>query len=167
MSSATETLLHVVAIGVGATAVMDIWGALQSRLFGARPMSYALVGRWLAHMLLRGRVRHDAIAAAPPVRGEHAVGWIAHYVIGIAFAAVLVVLWGIDWARSPSLAPALIVGIATVVFPFLILQPAFGLGVAAARAPNPNQARLRSLLTHTVFGLGLYVVARLIELLHS
>ncbi|HVY82376.1 MAG TPA: DUF2938 domain-containing protein [Steroidobacteraceae bacterium] len=166
MSGPTEVLLHVVAIGAGATVVMDIWGALQSRLFGARPMRYALVGRWLAH-LLRGRVRHDAIAKAPSVKGESAVGWIAHYLIGIAFAAVLVGLWGMDWARSPTLAPALIVGIVTVVFPFLVLQPAFGLGVAAARTPNPNRARLRSVLTHTVFGLGLYGIARLIELVRA
>jgi hypothetical protein len=53
--------------------------------------------------------------------------------------------------------PALLYGIGTVVFPFFIMQPAFGLGMAASRTPTPMQARLKSLVTHTVFGVGLYV----------
>jgi hypothetical protein len=39
------------------------------------------------------------------------------------------------------------------------MQPSFGLGIAASRTPNPTQARLKSLVTHTVFGIGLYVCA--------
>jgi hypothetical protein len=57
------------------------------------------------------------------------------------------------------LLPALLYGIGTVVFPFFIMQPSFGLGIAASRTPNPTQARLKSLATHTVFGIGLYVCA--------
>jgi hypothetical protein len=39
------------------------------------------------------------------------------------------------------------------------MQPSFGLGMAAARTPKPAQARLKSLVTHAVFGVGLYVSA--------
>jgi hypothetical protein len=46
-----------------------------------------------------------------------------------------------------------------VVFPLFILQPSLGLGVAASKSPKPTQARLKSLVTHTVFGLGLYACA--------
>jgi hypothetical protein len=46
-----------------------------------------------------------------------------------------------------------------VVFPLFILQPSLGLGVAASKSPKPAQARLKSLVTHTVFGLGLYACA--------
>jgi hypothetical protein len=45
------------------------------------------------------------------------------------------------------------------VFPFFIMQPSLGLGIAASRTPKPMQARLKSLVTHTVFGVGLYVCA--------
>ena len=38
-------------------------------------------------------------------------------------------------------------------------SPSFGLGIAASRAPQPMQARLRSLMAHTAFGVGLYVSA--------
>jgi Protein of unknown function (DUF2938) len=46
-----------------------------------------------------------------------------------------------------------------VLVPYLIMQPSFGLGIAASRTPNPTQARLRSLVAHTAFGIGLYVCA--------
>jgi hypothetical protein len=34
-----------------------------------------------------------------------------------------------------------------------------GLGMAASRTPNPLRARLKSLMTHIVFGVGLYACA--------
>jgi hypothetical protein len=52
---------------------------------------------------------------------------------------------------------ALIFGIVTVAIPFFVMHPSFGLGVASSKAPNPTQARLRSLMSHAVFGVGLYV----------
>ena len=52
-------------------------------------------------------------------------------------------------------------GLLTVVAPLSVLQPALGAGIAASRAPNPNAVRLRSVLTHAVYGLGLYASARL------
>ncbi len=35
------------------------------------------------------------------------------------------------------------------------------IGPAASRTPNPMQARVKSLATHTVFGAGLYLSALL------
>jgi DUF2938 family protein len=71
----------------------------------------------------------------------------------------LVLLTSGDWLVRPTLLPALLYGIGTVVFPFFIMQPSFGLGIAGSRTPKPRQARLKSLATHTVFGVGLYVCA--------
>lgn len=158
-----EMIGYSVAIGLGATGVMDVWGAIQSRVFGARSMSYALVGRWIGH-LARGRMAHESIATAPRVEGERLMGWAAHYATGVAFAALLLLLRGTNWAEEPTLAPALLVGIGTVVFPFFVMQPALGAGIAASRTPQPNIARARSLATHAVFGLGLYLAASLIQL---
>ena len=39
------------------------------------------------------------------------------------------------------------------------MQPAMGAGIAASKTPRPRVARLRSLVTHTVYGVGLYVSA--------
>jgi hypothetical protein len=157
-----DTLIQAVLIGSGATVVMDAWGIARRRLFGIPNMNYGLVGRWVAY-LPRGRFRHAPIAKTPPVRGELAIGWIAHYAIGIGFAGVLLVLWGIEWARQPTLGPALLVGIGTVAAPFLVMQPGMGAGIAASRTPRPNAARLQSLITHAVFGLGLFLAASLVN----
>ena len=155
-----DYLASTLVIGAGATVVMDGWGMVRKRVLGMPAMDYGLVGRWLAY-LPRGRVRHERIAATPPVRGERLIGWVAHYLIGIAFAGVLLAFWGIDWARHPTLGPALLVGIGSVAAPFLVMQPGMGAGIAASRTPRPNAARVQSLVTHTVFGLGLYAAAYL------
>lgn len=155
MSEALNYLAHAVLIGAGATAVIDIWAVARKRLLGIPSMDYALVGRWIAY-LPRGRFRHDPIAATPPVKGERLIGWIAHYLIGIAFAAVLLAFWGLDWARHPTLGPALIVGIGSAVAPFFVMQPGMGAGIAASRTPRPAAARINSLITHAIFGAGLY-----------
>ena len=162
MNEVAEILGFAILIGAGATAIMDVWGIARRRLFGAA-MNYGLVGRWLAH-LFRGRFRHDSIAASPPVNHEHLLGWTAHYLIGIVFAGALLALFGLDWARNPTLGPALVIGVGSVAAPFLIMQPGMGLGVAASRAPRPSIARMHSLLTHTIFGVGLYVTARVMNL---
>jgi hypothetical protein len=150
--------VRAVLIGLGATLVMDLWAIAQARLFGAKTLDYGLVGRWLGHMPA-GQFRHASIASAPPVRGERIVGWVAHYLIGVSFAGLLLAVVGEDWARRPTLAPAIAIGLLTAVAPLFIMQPCFGLGIAASRLPNPNMARLRTLVTHLVFGLGLYASA--------
>lgn len=151
-----DLLLRAVLIGVGAMLVMDLWALLLKRLFGAPSLDYAMVGRWIGH-LPRGRLTHPGIARSAPVAGERAIGWIAHYAIGIGFALLLLAIWGPAWAARPTLPPALIVGIATVAAPFLILQPGMGAGIAASRTPKPGVARLRSLMAHASFGVGLYL----------
>src|SRR5688572_27001687 len=155
METFMNYLVCTLLIGAGATVVMDIWAIARKRLLGIPSLDYALVGRWLVHMT-RGRFHHERIAASPAVPRERLIGWTAHYLIGIAFAAVLLAIWGLEWARHPTIGPALIVGIGSVAAPFLVMQPAMGGGIAASRTPRPSAARLQSLVTHAIFGLGLY-----------
>jgi hypothetical protein len=163
MLSAAEYLVGALVIGVGATALLDLWSIGRHALFGVPAPDYALVGRWFAHML-RGRFRHDSIAASSPMRGEGAIGWTAHYAIGVVFAAVLLGIWGLGWICRPTIGPALIIGIGSVVAPCLLMQPGMGAGIAASRTPRPATARLRSLANHAVFGLGLYGAGWLVSL---
>ena len=149
-------VLGAIAIGIGATLFMDLWNLFLKRAFNIPSLNYCLLGRWVRHMP-GGTFRHASIAAAPQKSFECAVGWIAHYTIGVVFALALVALTSGDWLARPTLLLALLYGIGTVVFPFFVLQPSLGLGVAASRTPKPAQARLKSLATHTAFGLGLYL----------
>jgi hypothetical protein len=155
MPETLQYLVFALLIGAGATAVTDIWAAARKWVLGIAPPDYGLVGRWIAY-LPRGRFRHDSIAASPRIRGESLIGWTSHYLIGIAFAAMLLAVCGLDWVRHPTIAPALIVGIGSVAAPFLLMQPGMGAGIAASRTPRPATSRLRSLVTHGIFGFGLY-----------
>lgn len=150
-----ELLLSTLWLGIGATAATDLWALLRQRLFAVPAPNYGMVGRWIGHMP-KGRFVHEAIAAAVPVQGERVIGWSAHYLIGVAFALMLIGLFGAGWLQQPTLMPALLVGIVTVAAPYLLLQPGMGAGLAARRTPQPNKARLHSLIMHVVFGLGLY-----------
>jgi len=76
---------------------------------------------------------------------------------------VFVFLASGSWLERPTLLPALAFGVASTLVPFLVMQPSFGLGIAASKTPHPNKARLKSLMTHTVFGLGLYIWASLLR----
>ncbi len=158
-----NTLTTVILLGAGATATMDVWGLARRPLLGIPAPDYGAVGRWIGHMR-HGQIRHVAIARSTPVAREAALGWIVHYLTGIFFAAVLVSIAGAAWLQHPTPSAAMAVGIGSVVAPFFIMQPLMGAGFAASRTPNPNRARLQSLLTHTAFGAGLYVTGLALSL---
>jgi hypothetical protein len=148
-------MAYAIFIGIAATVFMDIWSALRAWLFGSPMPDYGLVGRWVAY-LPRGKFFHNPIARSAPIRGERPIGWAVHYAVGIAFAAVLIAVWGEQWVERPALVPALIVGIGSVAAPLLLMQPGMGAGIASRRTANPRAARLRSFTTHAVFAAGLY-----------
>jgi hypothetical protein len=155
-------IVDAVLIGAGATLLIDLWALLLRHVFSVRSLDYCLLGRWVLH-IPRGVIVHTNIAAAARQPHECTVGWTTHYLIGTGFALVFVLLASEAWLARPTLLPALAFGAATVVVPFFTMQPALGLGVAASKTPNPNAARLKSLMTHTVFGVGLYVSAALLS----
>jgi hypothetical protein len=158
MGIAPHHVLSAVAIGVGASLLMDAWNLFLKRAFDIPSLNYCLFGRWLLHMP-EGTCFHSSIAAAPPRRFECGVGWFAHYTIGVVLAIVFLALAPGDWLARPTVLPALLYGIGTVVFPLFVLQPSLGLGIASSKTPKPAQARLKSLVTHVVFGVGLYLCA--------
>jgi hypothetical protein len=153
-----ELVVRGTLLGVGGAVLMDAWALLLRRGFGIRGLDYALLGRWVGH-LPRGQFSHASIAAASPVRGERALGWIAHYAIAVGFAMLLLVLAGPTWSAAPTLVAPMLVALGTIVAPWFVMQPAMGLGIAASRAPRPGAARLRNVATHVMYGLGVYTAA--------
>lgn len=153
----SSLILSILFIGIGATLMMDLWTLLLRRL-GVTTLNYAMIGRWAGH-LLKGRWRHAAIGKAEAVRGELAWGWLLHYATGLLFAGLLITLLGEAWLRGPSLLPALLFGIVSVLVPLCVIQPALGAGYFAANTSAPVKSCLRSLGTHGVFGGGLYLAA--------
>ncbi|WP_281492515.1 DUF2938 family protein [Lacimicrobium sp. SS2-24] len=74
---------------------------------------------------------------------------------------------GKAWIHNPTIDPAVTVGIGTVTAPFFLMQPGMGAGIAASRTQHPTSACIQSLITHTVFGFGLYVSGGAIQFFYS
>ncbi|MCY4779991.1 DUF2938 domain-containing protein [Sphingobacterium sp. UT-1RO-CII-1] len=159
-----EMIGYALFIGITATLFMDIYAILVLKAFNIPSLDYAIVGRWLGYFK-DGVFRHDNILKTEKVKGERLLGWLAHYVIGISFAFVLILICGIEWVHTPTFWPCLLVGLLTTVAPWFIMQPAFGFGIAAAKTPNPYLSRLRSLNAHAIYGIGLYIGAILLSML--
>ena len=143
-------------IGVGATVIMDLWALFLKVSFGVSGLDISMLGRWIGHMA-RGQFMHAGIANSPSIMGERLIGWSAHYGIGIVIAAALLSTWGLEWLEKPTMLPALAIAIVTLVFPYCIMQPCFGLGFAASNLPDPNIIRIKSLVAHMAYGVGLYL----------
>ncbi len=156
MSNPLFPFVSVLVMGLGATLTFDLWVFFLRHAFNIPASNICLVGRWLRYTP-EGIFKHSNLASAPPKSAECVTGWAAHYLIGILFAAAFVAIAGSSWLQRPTLLPAIGFGVVTVLAPFFIMQPLFGLGIAASKASNPGQARLRSLMNHTVFGVGLYL----------
>ena len=163
MTPLVELGLSAVFMGLAGAGFMDVWGFVLRRGFSVPTLDYALLGRWIGHFPRR-RVFHDRISAADPIPGERLLGWVAHYGIGVAFAVPLVLFSGPAWLQNPTPLPAMAVGLGTIAAPWLVMQPAMGMGIAASRSPNPAAARLRNVGTHLVYGVGLYASALLLSI---
>lgn len=158
----TDFLYRTVLIGVGATALLDLWALVLQRFFKVPAPSWGLVGRWFCH-LTEAKVFHDDITLSRAYPFERTAGWIGHYVVGIVYAGALLAFAHPDWALAPTFAPALAVGIITVGAGWFLLQPGMGAGIAASKLPNAKQIRALNIAGHIVFGFGLYGSALLIR----
>jgi len=119
---------------------------------------WAMVGRWVGHMP-SGHFTHADIYRSAPVRGERALGWAVHYATGVIYGWLLVALWGVEWLREPTLFPPMLLLWLCLVAPYFVMMPGMGEGIAASRTKHPNIERVKSVVGHSVFGLGMYLTA--------
>src|SRR5512134_3822527 len=84
MPDSADLVVRGILMGVAGSALMDAWSAALRR-FGIPTLDYRLLGRWIGHFP-RGRFVHERIAVSESIRGERAIGWVAHYAIGVSFA---------------------------------------------------------------------------------
>ena len=139
-------------IGILATAAMDTTSVLGTRLGLLRKPNVALLGRWTL-LLLEGRWATSDIRTEAPKRLEKPLGLALHYSIGVVLAAAYLLL---PAARN-GISIAVAFGLLTNVFPWFLMFPSMGFGVAGERSPPEALLFRTSLVGHLVYGLGLWL----------
>jgi hypothetical protein len=70
-------------------------------------------------------------------------------------AFVFIGIWGAGWLTAPTLLPPLVLSWVLLLAPYFVMMPGMDMGIADARTPSPNTARLKSAASHSIFGLGM------------
>lgn len=150
-------------VGLIATLFMDLWALIMSSFFNMKGLDYKILGRWISH-IMKGQIKHNNILTIPPTAHEKLLGQLAHYLIGIFFAALLILV-DANCLIEPTLSSPLMIAMLTLVAPFFIMQPCFGFGIAASKTPTPWSNRLKSLMAHLAYGLGLYLSSHILAII--
>lgn len=151
-------LLNALLIGAGGTVALDIWVLFMTKVLHTPGTNWSMVGRWLGHMA-SGQFVQQNLGHAAPIKHEAALGWLFHYIVGVTYGLPLLAFWGHSWLAQPTLLPPLIVAWALLIAPFFIMMPGMGNGIAGRKTPKPNVTRLKSVVGHFMFGLGMYATA--------
>ena len=150
-----EQALRVFVMGITATVAIDLWATFANRTLGWPRTNWKMVGRWIGHMRA-GQFTHVSIGSSPPIAHESILGWAFHYVVGCIYAALYLAYVNILHMEQPTLVSAVLFGLITLLSPWLLMQPALGLGIFASKAPRPALVRMQNLMIHIIFGLVLY-----------
>ena len=150
-----QQALRVLVMGITATIAIDLWATFTNRMLGWPRTNWGMVGRWIGHMR-DVQFMHTSIGSSPPIVHESILGWVFHYVVGCVYAALYLMFVGTAQSGQPTLVSGVLFGLATILSPWLLMQPALGLGICASKAPRPTLVRLQNLTIHTIFGLALY-----------
>ena len=150
-----EQPLRILVMGITATVAIDLWATFANRMLGWPRTNWGMVGRWIGHMR-DGQFTHISIGSSPPIVHESILGWVFHYVVGCIYAALYQTYANIVHMGQPTLVSAVLFGLVTLLSPWLLMQPALGLGIFASKAPRPALVRMQNLIIHIIFGLALY-----------
>lgn len=164
MTGETTALIVLgVCVGVAATVTMDVLAGVSRRLGITAGAKAQWIGRWYLG-IARGQFVHSNIADAPEQTGEKRIALIGHYAIGIVLGVLYVI--GTGWlGLSPRvLLVALGYGVATCVFPWFLMFPAFGFGWMGLRGPPELRLFTTSLINHLFYGFGLWWIAKVLPL---
>jgi hypothetical protein len=154
-----EHALRILVMGLTATVAVDLWATFANKILGWPRTNWGMVGRWIGHMR-DGQFTHASIGSSPPIVHESILGWAFHYAIGCLYAALYLTYATFVLDGKPTLVSSVSFGLLTILSPWLLMQPALGLGICASKAPRPALVRMQNLIIHTIFGLVLYYAYR-------
>lgn len=155
----SQIIGFALVVGIGSTIVLDLWVTLIQKLLGIPPTNWGMVGRWLRG-LMQLRFFLNTANTSSPTTQEKILGWLFHYAVGIAYAVLILMLYGNSYITSPTLLPALMVGaVISTLAGLMILMPAMGGGLFARKTPTPFSVILYVVVAHIIFALAQYAFA--------
>ncbi len=148
--------LKLMLIGFGSCIVFDVWQRIFQIFTSIPPSNWTLVGRWFIGLTSNGQFIASQLSQQPKAKHETSIGWVVHYVVGIAYAYAFFILVELG-ILEPTITHGLIFGMVSVLVPWLFFMPAMGNGILANKAPNPKISCALALMMHSLFGLSLGV----------
>ena len=154
-------LAKLILIGLIATVIMDLWNLVLYFTFGIS-LDWSLMGRWIGN-IFQGNFFLYGLKNAPAIKNEALIGWLVHYTIGTVYGICFLLFCYKVIHRRPGFIYALIVALVFMVMPFLVYQPAVGMGYFSSHASDPNFVRMITVSLHLSFGVGLYIAYRILK----
>lgn len=152
-----ENMLYFcLVVGIGSTIILDLWVTLVEKMLGIPQTNWGIVGRWIFGIPKGNWVLDASIDKAPNAQ-EKTLGWLFHYVVGIGYAVLIILLFGASFIDEPSIMPIIVVGLVLSTLAGLaILMPALGAGFMGRLVPNWFAMFIYLVVTHAVFAEGQY-----------
>lgn len=147
-------------VGIGSTIALDIWVLLVERLTGIPPTNWGVVGRWIAGMPSGHLVLQQS--DKPISDTEKVIGWLFHYLVGIAYAGLILLIFGTAFIQNPQWMPVIVVGLILSTFAGLaILMPGLGGGFFGRLMPDKLTTYIYLIVAHGVFAIAQYFLSEL------
>jgi len=154
--------IRSVLIGILATITMDVLSITALKLGLIAFLPPRLTGRWFAS-LARGQFLHSDIGRVPPINYEMAIALPMHYIVGITLALLYLLLVSALRLSPRNLITVLAFALCTNVLPWLLMFPSMGYGWFGTHGPPGTRLFFSSLITHSFYGLGLWMSVLLLS----
>ena len=149
-------LLQGIISGLFATIIFDLYQLSLNYAYGIEKPKWNLLGRYFLGYK-EGKFIRETLIDDEELYNELFWGYFFHYLIGILYGIVFVIL-NFSLFDYPSILLAYIFGFSTVLGAWCFLMPfAYNLGFFASKSEERPNLLVQNLIAHFVFGTGLFV----------
>lgn len=151
-----DVLFFCLFVGVGSTVILDVFVLLVEKYLKIPGTDWGVVGRWLLG-LSHGQLVLKSESTSSTTSFEKLLGWGFHYFVGVSYAALIIIIYGVGFIENPTIVPALIVGLfISTLAGLMILMPGLGLGFMGRLVEGWVAMFAYLFIAHAIFSFGQY-----------
>ena len=145
-----------IVTGIIATVLFDIFQISISYAYKVNKTKWNLVGRYFIG-LKNHKLFVENIESENSIKNELFIGYFIHYSVGAIYGLIYVII-NLLFFDHPSLFLAIFIGFMTVLGAWCYMMPyAYNTGFFASKKEDQFQIMVQNLITHFIFGIGLYI----------